>query len=211
VRPGPGPAARAGPATPEAALERLADELRSGGSLIAGYVRAAEGTPGLGMLAASGPRAAEAPGEYALLLEAVREGYLLHYGRSRLLDGLDGDLALLAGDHLYARGLERLAARGDLAAVRELADLISLSASLHSDRGFEVDGEPPAAAALWLASAVAVGAGPTSGHEHAKEATRSGSADAPTLLWEEAHATANRSGMGDALARAGEAIGFAAD
>ena len=46
--------------------------------------------------------------------------------------GADADLALLAGDYLYARGLERLAALGDLEAIRELSDLISLSAQLHA-------------------------------------------------------------------------------
>ena len=35
--------------------------------------------PALGALAAAGPRAAEAPDEYMLLVEAIREGYLLHY------------------------------------------------------------------------------------------------------------------------------------
>ena len=48
--------------------------------------------------------------------------------------GADADLALLAGDYLYALGLERLAALGDLEAVRELSDLISLSAQLNDAR-----------------------------------------------------------------------------
>ncbi len=73
------------------------------------------------------------PGEYALVLEAVREGYLLHYGEPRLLAGHDADLALLAGDYLYALGIERLAALGDTAAVLLLADLISACAQLHSE------------------------------------------------------------------------------
>ncbi len=73
------------------------------------------------------------PGEYGLVLEAVREGYLLHYGDSRLLSGDDGDLALLAGDYLYALGIERLAALGDTDAVLVLADLISTSAQLHTE------------------------------------------------------------------------------
>ena len=68
--------------------------------------------PVFGPLAAAGPRAAAAPGEYALVVEAVREGYLLHYGEPRLLAGHDPDLALLAGDYLYALGIERLAALG---------------------------------------------------------------------------------------------------
>jgi hypothetical protein len=72
-------------------------------------------------------------GEYALVIEAVREGYLLHYGEPRLLAGHDPDLALLAGDYLYALGIERLAALGDTEAVHRLADLISTCAQLHTE------------------------------------------------------------------------------
>jgi hypothetical protein len=80
-------------------------------------------------------------GEYELVLEAVREGYLLHYGEPRLLAGHDDDLALLAGDYLYALGIERLAARGDTRAVHILADLISTCAQLHSEgREDQVEG-----------------------------------------------------------------------
>ncbi|MEX2448653.1 MAG: hypothetical protein WD404_07915 [Solirubrobacterales bacterium] len=73
------------------------------------------------------------PGDRAFVLEAVREGYLLHYGEPRLLSGHDDDLALLAGDYLYALGIERLAALGDVDSVRVLADLISRCAQLHSE------------------------------------------------------------------------------
>jgi hypothetical protein len=73
------------------------------------------------------------PGEYALVLEAVREGYLLHYGEPRLLVGHDADLALLAGDYLYALGIERLASMGDTETVLLLADLISTCAQLHTE------------------------------------------------------------------------------
>ncbi len=45
----------------------------------------------------------------------------------------DPDLALLAGDRLYALGLERLAALGDLDAVAELADVIALCAQAHAE------------------------------------------------------------------------------
>ena len=38
------------------------------------------------------------------MLEAVREGYLLHYGAPRLPSDDDPDLALLMGDRLYALG-----------------------------------------------------------------------------------------------------------
>jgi hypothetical protein len=90
------------------------------------------------------PHAAADPGEgelerqvadrdRAFVLEAVREGYLMHYGEPRAFHGMDSDLRLLAGDALYALGLARLAARGDLPAVAELADLISLCAWAESE------------------------------------------------------------------------------
>lgn len=81
------------------------------------------------------PPAAESslPPDHARVVEVVREGYLLHYGEPRLLAGHDDDLALLAGDYLYALGIERLAALGDTDAVLILADLISASAQLHAE------------------------------------------------------------------------------
>jgi hypothetical protein len=86
-------------------------------------------------------------GERRFVLEAVYEGYLLHYGAPRLFDGMDGDLRLLAGDTLYALGLARLAERGDLPAVAELSDLITRSARAHAEgRGEEAE-------ALWDDSA----------------------------------------------------------
>ncbi len=92
-------------------------------------------------------------GERRFVLEAVYEGYLLHYGESRLFGGMDADLRLLAGDALYALGLARLAESGDLPAVAELSDLISRSAQAHAE------GRGDAAEALWAASARALGAG----------------------------------------------------
>ena len=89
--------------------------------------------PVFGLLAALGPRSAAAPGEYAFVVEAVREGYLLHYGEPRLLAGHDDDLALLAGDYLYALGIDRLAALGDTEAVAVLGDLIGRCAQLHAE------------------------------------------------------------------------------
>ena len=64
----------------------------------------------------------------AYVLEAVYEAYLLHYGEPRAFADMDPDLRLLAGDALYAQGLARLADNGDMEAVGELADLISLCA-----------------------------------------------------------------------------------
>ncbi len=94
---------------PEDALRALAARLREEDTPISPHVVDPATSPTLGLLAAGGPRAATAPAEYALVIEAVREGYLLHYGEPRLLAGHDPDLALLAGDYLYALGLDRLA------------------------------------------------------------------------------------------------------
>jgi hypothetical protein len=84
------------------------------------------------------------------VLEAVREGYLLHYREPRAFAGMDADLRLLAGDSLYALGVARLAEAGDLAAVAELADLISACAQAESEG--RRDGVP----GLWEASANAL-------------------------------------------------------
>jgi hypothetical protein len=190
-------------------LSALASLLRDGENVISPYVRDTDEEPALGTLAASGPRAREAPGEYMLLVEAIREGYLLHYETPRLIDGADGDLRLLAGDYLYALGLERLAGRGDLDAVRELADLISLAAQVHAENGDGSGAER--VAALWLAASVAVGAGTSPKHKRAKEALRHDRPDATDLLLRSAAETAGRAGMSDALALAADSIGFAAE
>lgn len=140
-----------GAVEPAGTLRALAALLREGDTPISPHVVEPAEEPFFGPLAAAGPRAASAPAEYALVVEAVREGYLLHYGEPRLLAGHDADLALLAGDYLYALGIERLAALGDADAVRELADLISLCAQLHAEDRAD---EAPAA---WRAAAAAVG------------------------------------------------------
>ncbi len=191
------------------ALATLSALLRDGKNVISSYVRDSDDEAALGALAGAGPRAAAAPDEYMLLVEAIREGYLLHYETPRLIDGADEDLRLLAGDYLYALGLERLAARGDLEAVRELADLISLSAQVHAEnaRG-AANGR---AGALWLAATVAVGAGSTPEHERAKEALRRDEPEAVRLLIDGAAGTAAGAGMGDVLAVAAESIGFPAE
>ncbi len=118
---------------PAAVLDVLAAQLRDEDTPISPHVVDPDEQPVFGLHAAAGPRAAAAPAEYALVVEAVREGYLLHYGEPRLLAGHDPDLALLAGDYLYALGIERLAALGDTEAVHRLADLISACAQLHTE------------------------------------------------------------------------------
>jgi hypothetical protein len=134
-------------AEPRQALQALADQLRSEDTPIAPHVVDPAAAPELGLLAADGPRAAAVPGEYALVVESVREGYLLHYGEPRLMAGHDADLGLLAGDYLYALGLDRLAALGDTEAVAVLSELIARCAQLHAEgRGTEVGGLWPVAA-----------------------------------------------------------------
>lgn len=135
---------------PIGALQALADRLRAEETPISPYVVDPAEEPVYGPLAASGPRAAAAPGEYSLVVEAVREGYLLHYGEPRILAGHDPDLALLAGDYLYALGIERLAALGDAEAVGALADLIGLCARFHTE------GEEGTVPELWRKTAAAI-------------------------------------------------------
>ena len=75
------------------------------------------------------------------VLEAVHEGYLLHYDEANGFRGLDEDLSLLAGDSLYALGLARLAEEGDLDAVAMLADLITNCAKAHAEGNQGVAGD----------------------------------------------------------------------
>jgi hypothetical protein len=111
-----------------------------------------------------------------LAIEAVREGYLLHYGTPRLAPADDPDLALLTGDRLYALGLERLAAIGELHAIAELSDVISLCAQAHSA------GDADLAAAVWEAGEVAVRGGSTPEHRAAKAAAARGAPEAAAAL-----------------------------
>jgi hypothetical protein len=87
---------------------------------------------------------------YALGLETIYEGYLVHYGRPRLLEPEDDDTALVLGDYLYAQGLARIASLGGVDAVGDLAELISLCAQARAD-GREGDG------AAWAATAALIG------------------------------------------------------
>jgi hypothetical protein len=121
------------------ALERLAAEIAAEGGLLAGALSGA---------APEGMEAADP--EYALLLEAIREGTLLHYAQGRVVAPADPDLALLGGDRLYAIGLDRLAALGDVEAVGRLADVISLVAQAHAE------GDPDRAESAWAAGAAAL-------------------------------------------------------
>jgi hypothetical protein len=136
----------------------------------------ADDRPGPPQLAAAGPRAAGREAEYELLLEMILEGSLLHYGTPRLVRTDDPDLALLLGDQLYALGLSRLAQLGDLDAVRELADVISLLAQA------QAASDPDLAAAIWDAGAAAIGWGTSPEHESAKTLARAADGGATRAL-----------------------------
>ena len=90
--------------------------------------------------------------------------------------GDDPDLALLLGDQLYALGLARLAELGDLDAVAELADLISLLAQA------QAASDPALADAVWQAGAAAIGWGSTPEHAAAKALARAGDDGAAQAL-----------------------------
>ena len=104
--------------------------------------------------------------ELALGVETIYEGYLVHYGRSRLFAPPDTDTALLLGDYLYAQGLVHVAAAGNVDAVADLAELISVC-SLARAEGRNGDG--PA----WAATAAGLGTGDpdgTAGRERVERA-----------------------------------------
>jgi len=134
---------------PTNVLQDLADQLRAQDTPIAPHVIDPAEPAQLGQLAGGG--------EYALVVEAVREGYLLHYEQPRLLSGHDSDLALLAGDYLYALGLDRLAALGDTRAVAILSDLISDCARL------QAEGDTAPIENLWRRAAERIGSSKESG------------------------------------------------
>jgi hypothetical protein len=162
-------------------LDRLRSLLRAEGGLVAELLVeevSAGGPSGPAQTALAGPRVDGNGAEYELLIEAIYEGYLLHYHAPRVLRVPERDLALLAGDRLYALGLARLVRLGDVEAVAELADVIALSALAHGA------GNPSLARAVWDAGARAVGWGTTAAHERAKALARAGSPAALAALRE---------------------------
>jgi len=99
---------------------------------------------------------------FALGVETIYEGYLLHYGRARIFAPPDGDVTLLLGDALLAHGLVRIAETGSIAAVGDVAELLSLCAQARADG---VDGDGPA----WAATSALLACG---GLDEARAALR---------------------------------------
>lgn len=153
-------------ATPSGFWKRLAGEGKGESSALWSSLLRAERERELEL--AFSPLAAT---ELALGIETIYEGYLVHYGRSRLFAPGEPNLALLLGDRLYARGLVLVSRLGDVAAVTDLATLLELCARLQAE-GKPGDG------ALWAAGISRLGKG---GIESEGEAFLSSGDDEPLL------------------------------
>jgi hypothetical protein len=98
-------------------LEELAATIAAVSPDWAGVVRAPA--------AAGAIASTDLPTEIRMGVEAIREGWLLHRGAPRVVDGASPDLALLIGDWCYATGLGSITEHGSLADVSTLADLVA--------------------------------------------------------------------------------------
>jgi hypothetical protein len=136
-----------------------------------------------GELAAAGPRAEGHADALRAGVDAVHDGYEHHYCDAQSPSAPDRDLALLDGDRRYADGLAALAAIGDLIAIAELADAISLCAQSHAED------RPEIADAVWIGTATAIGWG-----------------ESPDLVGAKQRARAGQRGAGDALRDAADSI-----
>ena len=187
------------------ALDRLAAELRGDRGDRPHVPRPRPRPPRSGC---SPPRARAPPsdpGDYVLLFEAIREGYLLHYGDARgCSTSADPDLLLLAGDYLYALGLERLAERGrhggGARARRPDQPLGPASRAGRRRRGRTPSGSPPP----WPSAT-----GTNDAYEEAKRAVRDGEPESERRLLEAALDDADEPASERALAEAADSIGFA--
>jgi hypothetical protein len=161
----------------ESALGELCAVISAEGGLLADALRSdpgdLDGLDVFGELLAEGERTRQDPRGYAVLIESILEGYLLHHSAGRITEQSDPDLRLLAGDYLYAFGLARLASIGDLDAVEELADLISLCAQAHAPAVRGEAAEPwPLTGGLWALAALAIANGSWPEQRRAKELSR---------------------------------------
>ena len=135
-----------------------------------------------------------APERFALGLETIYEGYLMHYGRPRLFAAADRDTRVLLGDYLYAHGLVRVAEHREVGVVADLAELLSLCAQVRAEAApdsAEEDG------ALWAATLARLGSG-DSALSDARAALRESGNAAP--LTELARAAAGDDAIDEALA-----------
>lgn len=161
-------------------LLALREEIDAEGGLLAGALRPADevaaARPTPGPAGGPGPRVAHDEAAYAFVVEAIREGELLHHGGPRVLGDEDADLALLAGDRLYALGLQRLAELGDLEAVAALADVIALSAQAFAAHDEDL------VSAVWEAGLVRLHRGDDPALQEARKAAQTGDPSAAHAL-----------------------------
>jgi hypothetical protein len=183
-------------------LAELHSLLETEGGPLAAALRPANGSEVFAPIVAAGHRTGSDPRGYALVVESIFEGYLLHYGQGRIVDDPDPDLRLLAGDHLYAFGLARLANIGDLEAVDELSDLISLCAKAHA--GIETGAEAPwrLTGALWMSTVLAVAGGSWPAHREAKRLARGEGTEVIEKVLDAARDRARELGLGSRLEHA---------
>lgn len=175
------------------ALDEVALELAATGGELEDVKPLADGKPLFFDLLEQGSATREAAREYEYVFESVLEGYLMHTGTPRLHLPDDQGLKLIAGDFLYAVGLQRLARLDDLEAVGLLADLITLASRLHVEGG--TSGQK---GTLWLATVAAVAFRPAAAiisHWPFHEAA-TGSTEAADRLLTEGKACAEKSGTG---------------
>lgn len=167
--------------SPFPTLEQLAERVREEGPPLVVAEEATAGEHGrggspIGELVAAGPRTGERGAEYAFVVEAVREGYLCHYGSPRVLETVDQDLALLAGDLFYAIGISGLAQLDDLESTGILSDLIRVAADL------QAAGRGDLAEVLWLVQLVALSCGKDAEYAVAIRALEAGESNAAEAL-----------------------------
>lgn len=139
-------------------LRQLAARVACEGPPMALVGRQPQEPPVFGDLVSAGPRTSPDAGVFAFVVEAVREGYLCHYEKPRVLENPDPDLSLLAGDLFYAIGINALAVLGDDQSVHLLSDLIVVSAELRSE-GRRADAE-----SIWVARILALACGSDDEH-----------------------------------------------
>ena len=118
---------------PSRALTDLAAQLRAEESVISGHVTDPVAEPTLGLLVAAGPRAAEAPGEYALVDRGGARGLPPPLRRAAPRDGSRRRPRACSPATTSTRSASTGSPRSATPRrSRELADLISLAAQLHA-------------------------------------------------------------------------------
>lgn len=155
-------------------VERLLAVIAAEGSPLSDALVGAEPVAVFGPLMAKGSRTAGAGDEYFTLVEAIFEGYLLHYGSGRTIDTADEDLRLLGGDFLYAHGLSALARLGDGDAIEDLSGLIALCAQASRERPRR---QAEFGQAYWALTCLSVAGGRWPGYSRQIAEARQGKAD----------------------------------